>query len=517
VSWLPRLSLAVFATAGILASGCSDDATLTSNPNAGGSVVVAEAQAPDSLDPALASTPAARRTAWLAYTPPLTYRRVEGQAGTELIPALVEELPETSDDGRTYRFTVKPGLRYSNGQVLRASDFERAIARSLRLSRAAARAFGGIVGARRYAAASGKSSDVPGIVAHDAKGVVRIELERADRLFDYALATTWAAPVPRGTSLGDLTAHPPPGIGPYRVAQVRRGGDVVLERRTSWRLAAVPAGSPREIVTRTIPDVEQRVRAVRDGRVDLVEGESPVRLLPDIRSAPGDSYEEHRTLRALYVAIAADRAPFRDGDVRRALGLALDVSDLARIYDGFLAPSCNALPPDVPGYRAPDPCPLGDRSGNPDLLEASRLVRRARAGRTPVGIAQGSDRRGRALTAWLTRTLRKIGLDARPVPAARAQLAFAAVDPPIPHPAAYFRSVEDPVLRARVRLLEQESDARDSIDGWAKVDHDVVEKAYLAPFGVETAGVLASRRLDMANCSRFHAVVGMDYSSVCLR
>jgi len=517
VSASPCALLAVLATAGLLATGCSDDATLTSNANAGGSVVVAEAETPNSLDPALASTPAARRTAWLAYTPPLTYRRVEGQGGTELIPALVEKLPETSDDGRTYRLTVKPGLRYSNGQVLRASDFERAIARSMRLNRAAAGAFEHIVGARHYAASRGTSSDVPGIVAHDSKGVVRIELETPDRLFAYALATSWAAPVPRGTSLESLTERPPPGIGPYRVAQVRRGGDVVLERRESWQLAAVPAGKPREIVTRTIPDVEQRVRAVQDGRVDLVEGESPVRLLPDIRSAPGDRYEEHRTLRSLYVAIDADRAPFRDEDVRRALSLALDVSDLERIYDGFLKPSCNALPPDVPGYQAIDPCPFGDRSGDPDLLEASRLVERARARRTPVGIAQGGDSRGRALTAWLTRVLRKIGLAARPVPAARAQLAFATVDPSIPHPAAYFRSIDDPVLRARVRLLEQESDARDSVTDWARVDKDAVSKAYLAPFGVETAGVLASRRLDMANCSRFHAVMGMDYSSVCLR
>jgi peptide/nickel transport system substrate-binding protein len=508
---------AALAAAGLLAAGCSDDATLTSNGNAGGSVVVAEAQAPNSLDPALAATPAARRTAWLAYTPPLTYKRVEGQGGTELVPALVEELPQTSDDGRTYRLAVEPGLRYSNGQILRATDFERAIARSSRLDRGAARAFDGIVGLRRYAAARGKSSDVPGIVANDAKGTVRIELQTPDRLFAYALATTWAAPVPRGTALEDLSTRPPPGIGPYRVAQVRRNGDVVLERRETWRLAAVPAGKPREIVTRTLPDVEQRVRAVRDGRADLVEGESPVRMLPDIRSAPGNGYEEHRTLRSLYVSIDADRAPFRDRDVRRALSYALDAGDLARIYDGFLAPSCNALPPDIPGYQPIDPCPFGDRSGDADLLEASRLVQRAHARRTPVGIAVGEGRRGRALTLWLTRTLRKVGFSARPVPAARAQLAFAAVDPAIPHPAAYFGSVDDPVVRARVRLLEQETDARDSTRDWAAVDKDAVGRAYLAPFGVETAGVLASKRLDMANCSRFHAVMGMDYSSVCLR
>jgi len=514
----PQRALAAVVLGGVLlAVGCSDDATLTSNANQGGAVVVAEAEAPDSLDPALASTPAARRAAWLAYTPPITYRRAEGQAGTELVAALAAELPETSDDGRTYTFAFRPGLRYSNGQILRASDFERAIARSLRLNPNAADAFGAIVGARAFAAGRGSSTDVPGVIADDAKGQVRIELTSPDRLFMYALATTWAAPVPRGTPLEDRSASPPPGIGPYRVTQVRRGGDVVLERREGWQLSAVPQGNPREIVTRTIPDLGERVRAVRAGQADLVEGESPVQLLPDIRSESGDAYEEHRRLRTLYVAIDASRPPFRNGDVGRALSYTLDVAALARIYGGFMQPSCNAIPPDVPGHAAPDPCPFGDRAGNTDLVEASRLINESGARGARVGVAVGDDRRGRALTGWLIRTLRKIGLSARPEPADRATVAFVETDPAIPHPSAYLRSVDDPVLRARVELLGQETDPRDSAQEWAGVDGDVISRAYLAPFGVATAGVLASERLDMGNCSRFHAVVGMDYSSVCLR
>jgi peptide/nickel transport system substrate-binding protein len=511
------LGWAALLTIALVASGCSDDAMLTSNANQGGSVVVAEAEAPDSLDPALASSPAARRAAWLAYTPPITYRRAEGQAGTELVAALAEELPETSDDGRTYTFTFEAGLRYSNGQVLRASDFERALARSLRLDPDAIGTLGGIVGASAYAHSRGDATDIRGVITDDAARTVRIELTTADRLFVYALATTWAAPVPRGTPVEDLSADPPPGVGPYRVAQVRRGGDVVLERRQSWRLAAVPAGNPREIVTRTIADLDERVRAVRTGQADLVEGESPVQLLPDIRSAADDSYEEHRTLRTLYVSIDASRAPFRDGDVRRAVSYSLDVADLARLFGGFMQPSCNAIPPEVPGHAALDPCPFGDRAGDTDLVKASQLVEDAGARGEPVGVAAGTDSRGRALTSWLVRTLRKIGLAARAVPADRAQVAFAAADPPIPHPAPYLDSVDDPVLRAQVELLGQEDDPRDSAREWADVDEDAVSRAYLAPFGVATAGVLSSERLDMGNCSRFHPVVGMDYSSVCLR
>jgi peptide/nickel transport system substrate-binding protein len=512
-----RAAGAALTVVALTVAGCSGDAEPRGDAREGGSVVVAEAVAPDSLDPALAASAAARRTAWLAYTPPLTYGRVEGKGGTELMPALAEQLPETSDDGRTYTFVLRPGLRYANGVPLRAGDFERAVARSLRLNPRAVGAFGDIVGARAYARAKGSQVDVEGIVVDDRERSVRIELETPDRLFPFALASTLAAPVPIGTPLRDLSEDPPPGIGPYRVSQVRRSGDVVLERRPDWRLTGVPAGNPQEIVTRTIPDRAERVRAVLEGRADLVEGESPLRLLPDIRSKYEDRYEEHPTLRSLYVSIDARRAPFRDSEVRRALAFALDAGTLARAYDGFLEPSCNVLPPEVAGYRRLDPCPYGERIGNADLVEASRLVDEADASGASVTVADGRDRRGRRVARYLARTLRKVGLAARVTAAPGAQVALRVADPAVPHPAGYLRAVDDPVLRARVDLLEQEADAADAEQAWAEVDEEVVKRAYVAPYGVGTAGVLASRRLDMENCGRFHPVIGMDYSSVCVR
>jgi peptide/nickel transport system substrate-binding protein len=510
------LVLAAIALA-LVAAGCSDDAEPRGDAHAGGSLVVAEATAPGSLDPALVTTPVARRAAWLAYTPPLTYRRVEGEDGTDLVPALSEELPETSDDGRSYSFRLRPGLRYANGMLLRASDFERAVARSLRLSPHGRALWGDVVGARAYARGDGKSTDIRGIAVGDRTGRVRIELENPDRLFPYALASLAAAPVPRGTPLRDLSADPPPGIGPYRVAQVRRGGDVVLERRRDWRLPGIPAGNAQEIVTRTIPDPAERVDAVIDGRADLVEGESPSAMLPDIRSSYKGRYSEYPTLRTLYVALDATRRPFRSGDVRRALAYALDARVLAQLHEGFMQPACNMLPPEVAGHQALDPCPYGARDGDADLVEASRLVEEAGATGAVVRVADGKDARGRRLARYLAATLRKVGLEARVVGGGDAQVAFAAAEPLRPHPSGYLSGIDDPVLAARVELLEQEHDADDAEQEWAGVDEEVVNRAYRAPYGVETAGVLASKRLDMQRCARFHPVSGMDYSSLCLR
>ena len=65
------------------------------------------------------------------YTPPLTYKRdEEGEDGSEIIPGLAEEVPEPTNGGKTYEFTLRKGLKYSDGTPVKASDFEHTIKRA---------------------------------------------------------------------------------------------------------------------------------------------------------------------------------------------------------------------------------------------------------------------------------------------------------------------------------------------------------------------------------------------------
>lgn len=82
------------------------------------------------------------------YTPLLTYKRVEGEEGTELMPGLARDLPEISQDGWTYRLKLRKGLRYSDGR--RVSDFEHTIKRMLTLESGGASFYRGIEGAQPY-------------------------------------------------------------------------------------------------------------------------------------------------------------------------------------------------------------------------------------------------------------------------------------------------------------------------------------------------------------------------------
>src|SRR5688500_20381031 len=126
-SWRKTLVVAAASAAcagGLAACGDSDSDSGGGNATKGGAITIAQTSQPDYLDPALSYTVNGWEPMWLVYTPPVTYARAEGQAGTELIPGVAEELPEVSQDGRTYTFTIRDGLPYANGPPVKPSRVE---------------------------------------------------------------------------------------------------------------------------------------------------------------------------------------------------------------------------------------------------------------------------------------------------------------------------------------------------------------------------------------------------------
>ena len=67
----------------------------------------------------------------LVYDGLVAYRRAGGSAGTALAADLATDLPEPSPDGRTYRFRLRPNLRFSNGAPVTPEDVRASLARLL--------------------------------------------------------------------------------------------------------------------------------------------------------------------------------------------------------------------------------------------------------------------------------------------------------------------------------------------------------------------------------------------------
>ncbi|HEV2712412.1 MAG TPA: BTAD domain-containing putative transcriptional regulator, partial [Gaiellaceae bacterium] len=87
----------------------------------------------DSIDPALAQGTDSLSLLRVAYDGLTAFRRVGGSDGTQLVPDLAEVLPLPTDGGRSYTFRVRAGIRYSDGSLVRAQDFRRALERMLAL------------------------------------------------------------------------------------------------------------------------------------------------------------------------------------------------------------------------------------------------------------------------------------------------------------------------------------------------------------------------------------------------
>ena len=166
---------------------------------------------------------------------------------------------------------------------------------------------------------------------------------------------------------------------------------------------------------------ERRTDQTLSGLLDVTQGQPPADRLPQIRSEYKARYREYATLTSRYLAFDLDSPPFTDQDMRRAVSFALDLRTLSRLENGFLAATCNAIPPQVPGYVAFDPCPYGTREGDSDLVRAEQLARGSGERETRVLVDGGTGPRAGPLAAmgW-RRCARSASGPAWPAPRANA-------------------------------------------------------------------------------------------------
>ena len=367
---LAAICLPVAAAIGGCATGGGED----ESARLGGSIEVGMSELPAELDPAVVVDREVLSALWLVYTPLLTYRRAEGSDGTEIVPGLARALPDVSEDGLVYKLRLRRGLRYSNGVPVRAGDLERTVDRVRALGRSTAALY----------------DDIRSIDADARSGGITITLTTPNPAFEHLLALPSSAPLPRGTPAGKLHERPPPGVGPYRIADVRRGS-FVLVREADFRLPAVAPGLVDRIAMVRVGSPADQAERVISGTLDVMQEQPPASLLPELRSDYRGRYREDVTAATVALVPDADVKPFTDPEVRRAVGAAIDGETVARLYRGLLEPACNLLPPSVAGYRELDPCPLGDRDRPPDLAATREAVAESSPG-ARVSLVPGARR-----------------------------------------------------------------------------------------------------------------------------
>jgi ABC-type transport system substrate-binding protein/DNA-binding SARP family transcriptional activator len=341
----------------------------------------------------------------LVYDALVTFNHTGGSQGLQIVPDLALAVPTPTDGGRTYAFRLRPGVRYSNGRFVLASDVRRSFERLFRVRSPVAPFFDTIVGA---AGCDVNRCDLSrGITIDDARRTVVFHLTRLDPEFLYKLAFVFTAPVPPGTPWTELKVKPFPGTGPYRIVDATRRG-LRLVRNASfreWSRAAQPEGNPDEVDWRFGLSVPAEVAAVAAGRADWLFDNVPGSMLASLKLRHPAQLHAAVAPETDFVAINASKPPFSDVRVRRAFNLAIDRSRVVAYYGHAARPTCQVLPPGVPGFVPY--CPY-----RYDPASARRLVAAAHARGEVVTIAGFTDDPTihRPLILYLVSVLRRLGL-----------------------------------------------------------------------------------------------------------
>jgi peptide/nickel transport system substrate-binding protein len=381
----------------------------------GGSIRVLLGTGPDSLDPQLGNDTQARAVVWLVNLGLLTYRHVAGSAGTEVVPALAEDLPVITNNGTTYRLRLRPGLMFSDGTPVRAGSFARTVERAIRLN------WGGksfivpaIVGSREFE--HGSASTVSGIHTDDSTGTITIDLIAPNASFSSILALPALGLVPQTTPLAPAAATPV-GAGPYMIApgaDITRGFRLVRNPRFAARaLANVPAGHLDEIDFDIISNNQTAAQDVLDDRADVFDAYDtlPPSLLEKVRTTARARYTRHNSETIFYTWMNMTLPPFSDERIRQAVALATDRRALQRLGSGMIVPECFLIPAGMAGH--PDsPCPFATSDWQPDLERARRLVRESGLAGSTVTVWGQQDSPGREWAEYIASTLQSIGLQA---------------------------------------------------------------------------------------------------------
>jgi len=500
--------------------------------------------ATDYLDPGLSDTAEGWGVMWNVYLPLIGYKHVSGAAGATLVPYLATALPKISPNGRVYSLKLRPGLRYSNGAPVLASDFKQTIERDIVLDSTGAAFFDNIVGAKRFA--KKQKGGISGILVNKAQGTIEIHLVAPEGDFENVLASEFAAPVPSSAPRADTTLHPLPSTGPYEIVSYQPRSRIVEVRNPhfqAWRFHGyVPVGNPDRVTWDIVHSGRAALHAVMTGKDDWMSyWPIPRKELPGIEQHHADRLRVFTPPNLSYFFMNTRVAPFDNVAVRRAVNYAISRKRLVHLAGGLALPTENILPPGYPSY--------GKHSlYRYDLKKAKRLVAK-------------SGERGRRVTVWnhdvpgdlrfteyLVRVLDKLGFRAHQKleppsnywstlsdPSTNAQIGFANWLQDYPHPLDWFGALLDgrqtavarndnyaffnvPSVDRKIESLTRQPLLTPSVDRqYRRLDRKVMELAPWAPFLNREEADFFSARVRLRHCYVNNVLYGFDYASICIK
>ncbi|WP_105972406.1 ABC transporter substrate-binding protein [Streptomyces geranii] len=335
-----RAAITVAALTGL--SACSAPGGGADEGKAADSVVIGVASEPDTLSPLL------------GYGKDGNSKIFDGllahDADLELKPALAKALPEVGDDGRTYTYTLRDGVEFSDGEPLTSAD----VVFTYRT----------ILDAKTNNTARSELDAVKEVEADgDDKVVFTLK-------YPYApfAARTVLPIVPEhmagkeDPNTGSFNTKPV-GTGPYVLAGWTRGEKLAFRANPNYW-----GGAPRVKTFTMAVIADDNVRATRLRSGDLDGAILPPNLAATFKGEAGSLTYDAKSYDFRTVTLPTENKVTADRAVRQALDAAVDREAMVdKVLDGAGRPAYGPLPVDDPWFAT-------DIKRSQDLAKAKRVL-----------------------------------------------------------------------------------------------------------------------------------------------
>jgi peptide/nickel transport system substrate-binding protein len=417
---IKRAALAGALLIGLGAPGFAQDRTALMQQHRGGELRLLAKAAGGSIDPHINYTLQYWQIFQMTYDGLLAFKKAQGAEGFVVVPNLAEAIPAATNDGKTYVFKLRPGVKFSNGKDVTVDDVVASFQRIFKVVGPTSGSFyNGIVGADTCLKTPDTCTLEGGISADKAAGTVTINLVEPDPEFFYKVSVPHAAVLPADAPSKDSGSVPVPGTGAYMIESYDANKQMVVVRNPhfkEWSVDAQPDGFVDKVLYDFGLTEEAQINAIVNGQADWTLDPPP----PDRLAELGTKYADQVTLSPLtavwYAPMNTNIPPFNNVKARQALNLAVDRKALAGLFGGrnLATPVCQVLPPNFPGH---EPFCLytanpGEKWSAPDLEKAKALVEESGTKGQPVAIITEDSDVSRNVGIYLQSVLKDLGYDA---------------------------------------------------------------------------------------------------------
>ncbi len=269
---------------------------------------------------------------------------------TELRPGLAESY-DLSQDGLTYTFHLRNGVKFHNGREMTADDVKYSLDRVTDPATQSPGAgfFGSILG--YDAAADGSAKGLEGVKVID-PATVQITLSRPDATFLHVMALNFASVVPQEAvdAAGGDFGKQPVGTGAFKLADWTIGQKLVFEKNADYWREGVPYLDSVTFEVGQEPIVA--LLRLQKGEVDVPGDGIPPAKFTEVMGDPAQAARvvEGGQLHTGYITLNVTTPPLDKLEVRQAINMAINKDRIVQIINGRAKPANQPLPPSMPGY-----------------------------------------------------------------------------------------------------------------------------------------------------------------------